>query len=263
MLFRFVGGKFYALKYIEAYWQTPHEEYREPFVGGGSVFFAKPKAEYNWLNDMDADLMTTYRVMADDSMRPHLMESLRVETASRERHGEIKARTPRSNFETAFRFYYLNRTSFSGKMRNPTWGYRPKRSLPPHRWHERIVPCGAKLADVRLTNGDFEAPITAPGRGRVLMYIDPPYFVGKNNGHYACRFEYEDHMRLSRLLKRTKHRFFLTYDDSSEIRSLYEWAVIRDLDFVYRVDNSRMGNDRRFSGNEVVISNYEPGVARL
>ena len=70
-------------------------------------------------------------------------------------------------------------------------------------------------------------------------------------------------MRLSRLLKRTKHRFFLTYDDSSEIRSLYEWAVIRDLDFVYRVDNSRMGNDRRFSGNEVVISNYEPGVARL
>ncbi len=49
--FRWAGGKFYALKILERFWKNiDHDEYREPFLGGGAVFWAKTKSNYNWRN---------------------------------------------------------------------------------------------------------------------------------------------------------------------------------------------------------------------
>ncbi len=42
--FRYPGGKFYALGLLAPFWQIEHDEFREPFLGGGSVFFTKPKS---------------------------------------------------------------------------------------------------------------------------------------------------------------------------------------------------------------------------
>ena len=40
--FRWAGGKYYALKILRRFWENlTHDEYREPFLGGGSVFWAK------------------------------------------------------------------------------------------------------------------------------------------------------------------------------------------------------------------------------
>ena len=42
-IFRYPGGKLKALKFINPFWQQiEHDEYREPFVGGGSVYIHKP-----------------------------------------------------------------------------------------------------------------------------------------------------------------------------------------------------------------------------
>ena len=259
MLFRFVGGKFYALKKLKSFWEVPHEEYREPLVGGGSVFFAKPKAKFNWINDMDKDLMTTYGVLSDPVKRHVLLNRLYNETATRERHTEVREYEPKTDIDAAFKYYYLNRTSFSGKMVSPVWGYREQRSLPPQRWRERIIPCGRKLEDAKITNVDFEDVIKTPSARRVLMFVDPPYFVEKKNAHYKHKFQYGDHLRLVESLKNTNHRFMLTYDDSNEIRKMYDWANIYDLDFIYRVENSQDNSGKRRNGNEVVITNYALG----
>ena len=58
--FRYAGGKFYARKLIFEH-IPPHQLYCEPLVGGGSVFFAKPKAPANILNDLDEELMNEIR----------------------------------------------------------------------------------------------------------------------------------------------------------------------------------------------------------
>ena len=258
MLFRFVGGKYYALKKLRPFWEVPHDEYREPMVGGGSVFFAKPKARINWLNDLDADLMTTYRVITNPVTRQELLNRLQAETANRERHAEIKGYEPKTDLDVAFRYYYLNRTSFSGKMRSPVWGYKERRSVPPHRWHEKIIPCGQKMRAVNITNNDFENVINTPSNRRVLLFIDPPYFVRENNTHYKHQFVYDDHRRLRDVLRKTDHLFMLTYDDSDEIREMYDWAYVYDLDFIYRVEDSRGNSGKRRNGNEVVITNYVP-----
>ena len=141
------------------------------------------------------------------------------------------------------------------------WGYRIKRSLPPERWKERIIPCGHKLEGVKLTSEDFEEVIQAPSRNsKALLYLDPPYFSVPKNKHYRNGFDADDHSRLCKALKKTKHNFFLTYDDVPEIRELYNWANIQEAKFFYRVDNSQIQGGHRRLGFELIITNYSVPV---
>ena len=64
-IFRYPGGKYKAVRFIKPFWeQVQHSEYREPFIGGGSVFIAKPSVETNWINDIDKDLISFYKIIS-------------------------------------------------------------------------------------------------------------------------------------------------------------------------------------------------------
>ena len=121
--FRYPGGKFYARpKILRA--TPPHTQYCEPFAGGASVFFAKPKAHTNILNDLDRDVINTIRHIRDNV--EGLIAMLRGIPATKDNHHYYKTQySPRNDMERAFRWFYLNRTSYSGIMRpeNCYWGY--------------------------------------------------------------------------------------------------------------------------------------------
>lgn len=265
LLFRYPGGKHYAMDILQPFWEAvDHDEYREPFAGGGTVFFNKPPSAKSWLNDVDSELIATYKAVADEESRVELIKRFSTEVANPDRWREVLNFQPKDEVDIAFKYFYLNRTSFSGKLISPAWGYRPKRSLPPERWHERIIPCGDKLKGVELSSMDFQDVIETPSRKKVLMYVDPPYFLPPKRKHYRHGLDHEDHVRLAESLKNTKSSFFLTYDDAEEIRSLYSWAYIYPLQFFYRVENSATQNGARKQGFELVITNYEvPGIEHI
>ena len=74
-IFRYPGGKLKAIKFIRPFWnQIEHDEYREPFVGGGSVYIAKEPVQFNWINDLDNDLIAFYKVISDDKERKNIAE---------------------------------------------------------------------------------------------------------------------------------------------------------------------------------------------
>ena len=255
--FRYPGGKYYAMNILEPFWDSvDHMEYREPFAGGATVFFTKPKAKINWLNDLDPELMVCYQIMQNPETRERMAYELSKEIASKERWKEVFESRPQNDYEIGKKYYYLNRTSFSGKLVSASWGYRPKRSLPPERWSERILPCGDYLENVTLTNLDFSEVVRADGKD-VFLYVDPPYFLPPKHKHYRYGFDLEDHIRLAEELKNTKHKFFLTYDNCNEIMELYKWANIFPVEFFYRVDNSSVRGGNRQVGFELIITNFE------
>lgn len=254
--FRYPGGKFYALKYILPYInKIPHDEYREPFVGGGSVFFGKPHAATNWINDIDGELINIYKTIQDPAECRRFIKLLEKEEANPIRYKEVRSLNPKNALEKAHRYYYLNRTSFSGKMISASWGYREKRSIPPHRWTEVIKPAHGKLKGAKITNLDFAEVIKAPTNKKVLMYIDPPYLLPPKKKHYINGFTTEDHKRLMKMLRKTKHSFLVSYEDCPEVRNLYDWANIYKLDFPYRVGDSNTSDLKRKTGREVIITN--------
>lgn len=263
--FRYPGGKFYARKLILKH-IPPHNLYIEPFAGGASIFFAKPKTTYNWLNDADEELINVYLHIRDHV--EELIKFLDGVPATKELHGYYKNEfNPQNDLERAGRWYYLNRTSYSGIMKsaNCYWGYGPKYSMRPENWPHHLNRTSKKLQGVRITNWDFERTIEEAKDGSFL-FVDPPYFNADQDKFYNVSFSKEDHFRLAQLLKQHKDRikFLITYDNSPEIRDLYKWATgMYDRQWNYtinRTDDQKNGTNRkgtRYKGKEVFIVNYE------
>jgi DNA adenine methylase len=91
-----------------------------------------------------------------------------------------------------------------------------------------------KRKDVRLTHSDYSKLIT-DDREPALLYLDPPYFEQGTNC-YQHSFRYDDHIRLSELLKNTSHDWVLSYDDNPTIHKLYEgWSNVSKVRAKYSV----------------------------
>lgn len=255
--FRYPGGKFYAAKYILPFLaDVAHNEYREPFVGGGSIFFAKPKAAHNIINDLDTDIIDMYRAFADAELADRIIDRLKTEVANRERHAQIKNYVPEDFYEKVYRTYYLNRTSYCGIVNAPAWGYKEGKSSPPQNWGAFIIAIREKLRGVTICNRDFEDIINLPANGHdVMMYLDPPYYATDQKRAYTKSFVLEDHIRLAEVLRATPHKFCVSYDDVPEVRRLYAWANIYPLQWLYCSANKK-GESRQL-GNELIITNYE------
>ncbi|HCM36664.1 MAG: DNA adenine methylase [Candidatus Wildermuthbacteria bacterium RIFCSPLOWO2_02_FULL_47_9c] len=264
--FRYAGGKFYARKLIAEY-IPEHDFYIEPFAGGASIFFAKSKVDKNLLNDIDEDLINCLMTIRDHS--DVLIERLKGEQATKERHAYYKNEyRPRTKLDRAVRWFYVNRTSYSGimKTQNCYWGYGEKYSMRPENWPRNILRTSAKLQEVELTSCDFEKVIEeAPDNS--FLFIDPPYFNADQEKFYVHSFEKEDHFRLSRTLKKHSGRlkFLLTYDDSPEVHELYNWVhAIYEKTWNYtinRTDDQKNGTNikgARYKGHELFIVNYDP-----
>lgn len=262
--FRYAGGKFYARKLILEH-ITEHTCYIEPFAGGGSIFFAKEKVATNILNDVDTDLINCYLQIRDNV--EGLIALLSGLPATKDLHHFYKnVYTPSNNLERAFRWYYLNRTSYSGIM-NPAncyWGYGDKYSMQPKNWPAHLRRCSGKLQGVMLSCRDFETVIeTAPDGS--FLFVDPPYFNADQDKFYVYSFNHESHFRLARVLRLHNKRlkFLLTYDNSPEVRKLYGWAdTILEKEWNYtinRTDDQTKKTDakgRRYVGKEIFIMNY-------
>jgi DNA adenine methylase len=257
---RWPGGKFRGRDLIIPHLH-PHSVYIELFAGGASIFFGKSLVPRSILNDLDSELINCYQVIRDQPEA--LIAKLEQEKPSKARFEYLKnAFKPANNIERAFRYFYLNRTAYSGIMNqsNLYYAFAEGLSMHPENWARRIRSASYKLKAVNLMNVDFETMLDAAPDG-ALVYADPPYFNAKQKGFYECSFGEEDHGRLARALKRHSNRllFLVSYDDAPEIRSLYSWAAeFNNEHWAYtisRTDN-RSEFETRPDTSELLIANY-------
>ncbi|MBE8233568.1 MAG: DNA adenine methylase [Endozoicomonadaceae bacterium] len=273
--FRYAGGKFYARKLI-----LPHipksDIYCEPFAGGASIFFAKEHAKNSILNDLDIDVINTLI-----QIRDHLDELLKLLDgicATKKLHTYYKNEyIPKNNLERAFRWYYLNRTSYSGIMKheNCYWGYGKKYSMRPENWPRHLHTVSKRLQNVKLTSNDFEHCIDSMPDS-AFLFVDPPYYNADQKKFYNCHFEKDDHIRLMECLKRNANRllFLITYDNSEDIKKLYQWCnVIEEQEWQYtinRTDDQKNGKkladgytQKRSKGRELFVKNYDKNMLSI
>lgn len=269
--FRWAGGKFYARKLILSC-IPEHTGYLEPFAGGASIFFAKEDVGRNWLNDKDPELINCYIQIRDDV--ESLIRLLDGVPAEKELHTYYKKEyKPNNDLERAFRYFYLNRISYSGimNMKNCYWGYGEKYSMQPHRWPHHLRTVSERIQNVHFSCLDFEDVIDNADDGSFL-FVDPPYYNADQDKFYEHYFSNSDHLRLMECLRRNRDRlnFLITYDNCTEIRVLYEWCEsLEDREWNYtisRTDDQKTGKKladgnkgSRYKGKEIFISNYSLG----
>jgi DNA adenine methylase len=199
------GGKRWLVPWIvKIINEYKYITYREPFLGGGAIFFAlQPK--YSVLSDINSDLINTYYQVKQNSAS--LLESLRSLPVNRATYNYFRESCPASPLQRAVRFLYLNRTAFGGMYRlnkrgefNVPFG-GGERTVAPLWEYDLVTSSAWALRRAKLIAVDFEQALSEAEKGD-LVYCDPTYTVTHNNNGFIRynekNFSWEDQKRLSR-----------------------------------------------------------------
>ena len=254
---RYPGSKYGALKIIEKYLPKGKiSDYCEPFFGSGAFYFklVNPDAKII-LNDYDENLINFYQIIKSQKNINKFCKIVSKFKPSKKNFDEIKIKLFSKNFDRAVQYFIINRTAYSGIMNKPNWGYHPERSVQPHKWSERIKLANSKLKNSKLYSVDFrvffsEVKLTK----NTFLFVDPPYYSADQKRAYSKSFTKKDHADLSQILKKTKNKFLLTYDNVDEVKKLYSWANLYPATWRYHTANSNKATRKK--GNEIVITNY-------
>ncbi|MEN6462211.1 MAG: DNA adenine methylase [Syntrophomonas sp.] len=167
-----------------------------------------------------------------------------------------------SLIEMAIAGLFFNRTNFSGILKaNPLGGLQQNSEYKIDcRFNKtkiiKKIELIATLQDkVEVYYGDaLNFMITHQFEYRAnpcFLYIDPPYYL-KGKSLYRYWYELEDHKQLSNFLLNLNNtvKWLVSYDNHSEIESLYSKNIKHQVHFDYSVHSRR-------SEKELLISNLE------
>jgi len=259
---RYPGGKTRAIKYINPL-VPKYSEYREPFVGGGSVFaHLKQKFSSNsyWINDLNYDLYLFWKY-ARDNNKKLVTEVRRIKkeyTDGRKLFEYYKGKWNEfSELDRAVRFFVLNRITFSGTIDSGGYSKQSFEQRFTESSIDRLAKLGKLLKDTRITNLDYEQVVMEPGEN-VFIFLDPPYFsttssrlYGKN-GDLHTNF---NHKRFASVMRNCRHKWLITYDDCKEIRNLFSFAEILPWSLQYGMNN--YCQESADKGKELFVTNYQ------
>lgn len=195
---KWAGGKTQLINDIKKVLPKEFTKYKfnyiEPFVGSGAVLFWMlnnfPKIEKAIINDINADLTNTYKVISHSPFELiSILNQFQNEYHSLEDNSEIKKEyylEKRENFnsrkfsntEQAAFFIFLNRTCFNGLYRvnknnffNVPIGSYKKPTICDA---ENILAVSESLKKVEILTGDYQQTLDFAERP-ALFYFDPPY----------------------------------------------------------------------------------------
>lgn len=240
------------------------KEYREPFLGGGSVFLTakqkRPDAKY-WINDLYYDLWCFWtEAQADMGSLVDDIKKLREEYqgGGREMHDKLVLEMPGYGIhDKAVAFFAINRSTFSGTSLSGGYSQESfdKRFTPSS--IERLALIEPLLTNTEITNSDYSELITAAGED-TFIFLDPPYWTATKSALYGKNGELHkgfDHERLAETLKSCPHKWMMTYDNCDYIKDLYKDYNIIDHEFAYGMRN--VTANAEMTGKEILITNYE------
>jgi DNA adenine methylase len=262
---RYPGGKSKAINQIALYLPDGFSEFREPFVGGGSLFiYLKQKFPHLkiWINDLNRELFLFWKYA--QSQLPKLVSEIR---SIKDKHTNGKSLFEElttvdvnqlSDFDRAVRFFVLNRITFSGTVESGGFSEQAFHKRFTYSSIDRLEKLEKILtADVKITNLDYSELLQAEGQD-VFVFLDPPYFAATKSKLYGKDGDLHtsfDHLRFASDMTNCPQHWLITYDDSPNIRENFKSARIQEWELQYGMNNYKQGSAAK--GKELFITNYE------
>ncbi len=261
---RYPGGKSKAINQIVEYLPESFSEFREPFIGGGSVFIYVKQNFPNlkiWINDLNRELFLFWKFAQSDLAQ--LVQEIR-HIKVKYTDGKLLFReltnvnvNNLSDLERAVRFFVLNRITFSGTIESGGFSQEAFHKRFTDSSIERLEKLENILSEnVQITNLDYSHLLKSEAEN-VFLFLDPPYFSATKSKLYGKRGNLHisfEHQRFAELLQQCHHRWLITYDDSPEIRENFKSANISEWELQYGMNNYRQSGAAK--GKELFITNY-------
>jgi DNA adenine methylase len=243
-----------------------HGHYVEPYGGSLAVLLAKPRTKYETVNDIDAELMTFWRVLRDQPQE--LARACALTPHARTEHVQSYERpigVP--DLEVARRVWIQLTQGRAGIRRSTGWRHYVKpvgtAPMPDYLdgYVDRIYACAERLHGVSLECRPALDLIERYGREpSVLLYVDPPYLGDtRSSGSYLHEMSSEqEHRDLAAALDACLATVIVSGYPSGLYESLYgRW---QRLEFAA---GTGQGGEIWANRTEVLWSNRPLGEAHL
>lgn len=221
-----------------------HECYVEVFAGGAALYFLRPPAAVEVINDINGELVNLYRVVQN-----HLEEFVRQfkwALSSREVFKWLQATRPETltDIQRAARFYYLQHQAFGGRVQGQTWGTATTAVAPTVnllRLEEDLSAAHLRLHGAYIERLDWQECIRRYDRPHTLFYLDPPYWQTEG---YGVPFEWAQYVAMAGTMRQLKGRAILSINDHPDIRTCFAGLHMEAVPIVYQVAGGGKGVER-------------------
>ena len=258
---RYPGGKSRSVDLISTI-IPDFDEFREPFLGGGSIFiYAKqrfPNKKF-WINDLYFELYKFWEMTQKDvdALIDKVYEWRNQFPVGKELHKFLNENLATFNdLERGAAFFIYNRITFSGTSLSGGFSEGAFTGRFTESSIQRLNQFAKVINGSTITNLDYEELVKQEGEN-VFIFLDPPYYSATKSALYGKNGNMHksfDHVKFADTMKNCEHKWLITYDDSEYIRDLFSFANIMPWELMYGMRNVTEGSDQK--GKELFISNY-------
>ena len=265
---RYPGGKSRAVTKMDPYFPDlrNYKEFREPFLGGGSVAIHITKKYPDltiWANDLYEPLVNFWQqlqmfgtdlkdVLSDlKSSHNDPVSAKTLFLSSKVKINDISV----NNFDRAVAFYIVNKCSFSGLTESSSFSPQASNANFSMRGIEKLPDYSQLISKWRISN--FSYDYMMDGNRNVFMYLDPPYDIKDNlYGNKGLMHKGFDHDKFAADCDNNDMDQLISYNSDQLVKDRFKnWnAAEFDLTYTMRSVGEYMRDQKQ--RKELLLFNY-------
>ena len=267
---RYPGGKSRATVKLAQFFPDlkEYKEFREPFLGGGSValYITKMYPDLNiWVNDLFEPLSTFWKCLQDHGdevtqrlefakqRHPNPMSAKDLFDESKE-YLELDV-NERDAIRTAVSFYIVNKCSFSGLSANSSFSKQASDSNFSMRGIKRLPEYSELIQNWTITNGRYQELLTDDKS--IFTYLDPPYEIGSNlYGRKGDMHKSFDHDGFATICDRFIGPQLISYNSSQLVKDRFKGYEVGEFDLTYTMRSVGEYMREQKERKELLLLNY-------
>ena len=270
---RYPGGKSKAIKTLSQWYPKIISEYREPFIGGGSIAIDITKSNPDipvWINDLYVPLYNFWLQLRDNGEAlSERVEEEKQNTLDEGDRDKVTASAKQlfdkykeeidtyDDLEKAVAFFIMNKCSYSGLTENSTFSQTASNSNFSLVGARKLKEFSKLIQHWKITNLDYSEVMNADGSDNTFVFLDPPYDIkdflyGKNREMHKSF----DHDLFAQNVYKCDHTFMITYNQNHKLMLLYQNYELNFWNLRYSMAHrGEKGTDDNMK-TELLITNY-------
>ena len=266
---RYPGGKSRACVKLETFLPDlrDYREFREPFLGGGSVAIHITKKYPHldiWVNDLYEPLVNFWKTLQDDGYKmfkrlQELKSRYPDQESARGLFLESKELVNDHSISPLFRacsFYVVNKCSFSGLTESSSFSRQASDSNFSMRGIEKLPGYTQIIENWKITNISYEKLLT--DNRDTFTYLDPPYDIKDNlYGKKGDMHKSFDHDVFASNCDRFVAPQLISYNSSQLVKERFKTWEAGEFGLTYTMRSVGEYMREQKERKELVLFNYE------
>jgi DNA adenine methylase len=274
---RYPGGKSRAIHKISQFFPdlSTYQEYREPFLGGGSValYVTQQYPDLNiWVNDLYEPLVNFWKQLRDNGneitkyltdLKQRYDNPDRAKVLFLESKEYLNSNSKKiDDLHRAISFYIVNKCSFSGLTESSSFSPQASENNFSMRGIEKLLEYSKLIQSWTITNHSYTEVIDfwSEDGNSTFVYLDPPYDIKDNlYGNRGSMHKGFDHDQFAINCDNSSLNMIISYNSCQLVKDRFsKWTSV-EFDHTYTMRSTVQYTKTQKDRKELLLLNYTNG----